>query len=511
MRVLVVEDDAVLGNLLKGYLTQAGKHDVWHVKRGDDALRLLKEEKFDCAFVDLQLPDMSGIDVLRVLKRADATLPVIMMSGYLTLEKSVEAMRIGASDFLAKPFSFQHLMMSLERAIKERQMLLDNIALKLELEARKELERLNRELERNLEDQKRLFTISRTFDDVKTSDELYRLLVQWSLHLTRSRETGFFILLPSQDALFAVARTSENGEEDYLLPKVINLFPVTVGGLSYGVVLPQLSYQGSGADGNSLLSHIEAELRLSPGMLRIWPLEIRKEFFGFVLAISDHAAGDISEADSQTFEFLLKKASLAIENLALYESLMANFYGILRSLVNALEAKDLYTGKHSERVTRLAVRIAKAMSRPAEEIEALNTVGYLHDIGKIGVPDHILNKPARLSDEEFALIAKHPSMGEDIVKDLGLSDTERSIIRHHHERWDGHGYPDRIGGEDIPLITRIVTLADAYDAMTTDRAYRKAMDKDYVWRELAHHRGTQFDPQVVDAFLDTFFKGHGKR
>ena len=132
---------------------------------------------------------------------------------------------------------------------------------------------------------------------------------------------------------------------------------------------------------------------------------------------------------------------MAVENMALYESLISNFYGILKSLVNALEAKDLYTGKHSERVTRYAIEAARILGCSGAQLESVQTVGYLHDIGKIGVADSILNKPGPLTVDEYEIVKKHPVIGESIVSELGLSPEERSIIRHHHERWDGAGLP----------------------------------------------------------------------
>ncbi len=485
MRILIVEDDKALGNLLKNYLLKAGRHEVIVLENGRDIQKLLNNKSIDCAFVDLQLPGVSGIDILKFLKFRDPTIPVIMMSGYLTLEKSLEAMRLGASDFLSKPFSFSHLMMSLERALKERQILLDNVALRLELEARKELERLNAELEKNLEYQRTLFSISKDFDDVKFSEKLYSLLVDWALKLSRGSECGFFVVVPSNSKMILMASACLEGPKKKL-PDFI-----------------EFSNHFSTEPDDILSSKVAQTVGVDVNLINLWPLKIRGELFGFIVALYDDATlKKMPEGEEHLFEFLVKKSSLAIENLALYESLMANFYGILRSLVNALEAKDLYTGKHSERVTRVAVKIAKTMGRPSEEIEALNTVGYLHDIGKIGIPDGILNKPARLTNEEFEVVKKHPIIGEDIVKELGLSEIERSIIRHHHERWDGKGYPDGIGGEDIPIITRIITLADAYDAMSTDRPYRKALKRDEIIKELISTKGKQFDSKVVEAFLE---------
>jgi len=513
MKIIIVEDDQILGGLLKGYLSRIGSYEVHHVEKGQDALRFLEKHRYDCAFVDFQLPDMTGIEVLEAIKSRDPTVPVIMMSGRVSMDVSIEAMKLGASDFLAKPFAFQQIVISLERALRERQILLDNISLMLEIEAKKELERLNKELEKNLAVQKRLFDISREFDDVRSSEELYQLLVKWALDLTRAQEAGFFVVIPSHDALLLLVKETRPNMEE-LFPKVIHLFSLP----RTQIIMPaNVSLLNNGVSSRPLNPGIEIEagdianaLKVPQEEIFLWPVTVRTEVFGFVVAYAPECHGKIWVDENQKliFEFLLKKASLAIENLALYESLMANFYGILRTLVNALEAKDIYTGKHSERVTKVAATIARAMGRPPEEMDAINTIGYLHDIGKIGIPDHILNKPGRLNDEEFELIKKHPIIGESIIGELGLSEIERSIVRNHHERWDGKGYPDGIAGEDIPLITRIVTVADAYDAMATNRPYRKALSKNDVWKEFAKHRGSQFDSHVVDALFDVFDKVH---
>jgi putative nucleotidyltransferase with HDIG domain len=241
-------------------------------------------------------------------------------------------------------------------------------------------------------------------------------------------------------------------------------------------------------------------------MLSCWPMRIRGEPFGLLIAFHGNASPSISAEETRLFDFLITKASLAVENMALYESLISNFYGILKSLVNALEAKDLYTGKHSERVTRYATEVARILGCSGPQIESMQTVGYLHDIGKIGVRDSILNKPGPLTAAEYEIVKKHPAIGDSIVSELGLSPEERSIIRHHHERWDGAGYPDGLAGKDIPLLARIVSVVDAFDAMTSERAYRHAMSREESLAELLKNRGSQFDPSALDAFMEVMEK-----
>jgi putative nucleotidyltransferase with HDIG domain len=235
-------------------------------------------------------------------------------------------------------------------------------------------------------------------------------------------------------------------------------------------------------------------------------MRIRGEPFGLLLAFHKDGSRSRPSEETRLLDFLITKASLAVENMALYESLISNFYGILKSLVNALEARDLYTGKHSERVTRYASETAGILDCSGAQLESMQTAGYLHDIGKIGVRDSILNKPGPLSMDEYEIVKKHPSIGDSIVSELGLSPEERSIIRHHHERWDGAGYPDGLSGEQIPLLARILSVADAFDAMTSKRAYRNAMSLDQALAELFKNRGKQFDPLALDAFLEVVKK-----
>ncbi len=516
MRILIVEDDTELGSLLKQYLERLGHERVIHTSRGQDALKYLKNMPFDCAFIDLQLPDINGLNILKKLKSMDPSVPVIMMSGFPTLERSIEALRLGASDFLTKPFAFQDLVVSLERALREREILLENISLKLEHKARLELERLNKQLEENIEEQKTLFRVSSDLDEVRSSDVLYDVLIKWILKLTNAESAGFYAIIPPGNQLVLVVE-ADQGEKHISLPKVLSSESNLSGmEIKYGDLknkgLVSISASNFLFDPDTVESWLSSRLCPNGYRCHVWHLRIRGEIFGFLVGFfSGCDLTEIPEARQRILDFLLKKAGLTLENLALYESLMANFYGILRSLVSALEAKDEYTGKHSERVTHFALKIARYMGCSHEEVESLRTVGYLHDIGKIGIPDKILTKPGRLTSGEFDLIKQHPVIGESIVRDLGFSDLERSIIRHHHERWDGKGYPDGIGGEDIPLITRIISAADAFDAMSTNRAYRKALPMEHIVQEFKTNRGTQFDPNVTDAVLDLIHMEQNKK
>ncbi|MDP2653544.1 MAG: HD domain-containing protein [Candidatus Omnitrophota bacterium] len=177
------------------------------------------------------------------------------------------------------------------------------------------------------------------------------------------------------------------------------------------------------------------------------------------------------------------------------------FYDVVRSLVLVMEARDHYTRGHSEAVAELVVKIAGRMGFPSETVEMLKQMTLLHDIGKVGVQESILNKKDKLSPEEWAVIKQHPVIGEEILKPVLIDKEMLAVVRGHHERYDGNGYPDKLQGDQISIFASIVSVADAYHAMTSNRPYRHAMSRGEAIEELKKHKGGQFNPEVVDIFL----------
>jgi putative nucleotidyltransferase with HDIG domain len=177
------------------------------------------------------------------------------------------------------------------------------------------------------------------------------------------------------------------------------------------------------------------------------------------------------------------------------------YVNTIRSLVKAVDEKDHYTRYHSENVTKYAVAIAEELGLSQKEVQKIQRASQLHDIGKIGIPQRILNKPGSLTDEEWVEIRLHPSKGANILEPLKFLEGIIGIVKHHHERYDGGGYPDGLKGKQISLSARILAVADSYDAMLSERPYRKAMSKDKARNELKKESGKQFDPHVVEVFL----------
>ncbi|MBX3380356.1 MAG: HD-GYP domain-containing protein [Phycisphaeraceae bacterium] len=210
--------------------------------------------------------------------------------------------------------------------------------------------------------------------------------------------------------------------------------------------------------------------------------------------------GEIASPEMQFLDAVAEFIGTFHENAARFFEQRAMSIGTIEALTAAIDAKDPYTRGHSERVAALSKQVALAYGIDETEAERIRTAGIVHDVGKIGVPERVLCKPGKLDDEEFALIKMHPEIGHRILKGVLLLEHTLPGVLHHHERFDGKGYPHRLAGEQIPLQARIIGIADTFDAMSSSRSYRPAMPREKVLAEIARCAGSQFDPSVVEAF-----------
>ncbi len=218
---------------------------------------------------------------------------------------------------------------------------------------------------------------------------------------------------------------------------------------------------------------------------------IRKPFVANILVLRVKRAVELVRLQRNLADEVEKKTME-------YEEL---FIQVVESLATAIDAKDTYTNGHSVRVAEYSKEIAKRYGYNEEKQDAVFMMGLLHDVGKIGIPDSMINKPARLTDEEFALIKTHPSVGARILSNIKKMPRLADGARWHHERYDGKGYPDGLSGEDIPEESRMIAVADAYDAMTSNRSYRRSLSQEVVRSEIEKGKGTQFDPQFADIMI----------
>lgn len=237
------------------------------------------------------------------------------------------------------------------------------------------------------------------------------------------------------------------------------------------------------------------------------PVRAKDKTIGVLQAINKKKDGLFTKEDLTHFIGLSDQVAIAIENANLYKELQETFINTAEALAEAIEKRDAYTGGHARRIMDYSLVTARHLSLTHEEMDTLRLAALLHDVGKIGVEDRILKKPAKLDEEEIRQMQRHPAFGVEIVRHIPQLQGALNVIRAHHEDFDGTGYPDGLKGNKIPLMSRIIGVVDTFDAMTSDRPYRKGLGEEIALKEIRDCAGTQFDPRVVKAFITAYEAG----
>ncbi len=238
------------------------------------------------------------------------------------------------------------------------------------------------------------------------------------------------------------------------------------------------------------------------------PLVLESEVIGVLEVLNKVDESGFNGQDLEVLIPLASMAGVAINNARLHQAVLDGYKNTFQALAAAIDARDPYTFGHSQRVTKYALLGGTLLIFSGAELEDLEYAGILHDIGKIGISDNILTKRGSLAPEEVEIMRMHPAIGANIIKEIPFLERARRLVLHHHERYDGKGYPDGLKGEDIPIGARLLAAADAFDTMTTDRSYQVALSVDYAISELYRFSGTQFCPVAVEAFVSGFKRWH---
>jgi len=501
-KILFVDDEENILEIAIEFFRHKGYHVVT-AKNGIEALKVLTKEKIICCFTDINMPEMDGLQLAEEIRKLDNTIPVIVMTGYPSLENSIRTLKNGVVDFLVKPVNLNQMEVSVKRVLRERQLFVKNILLTKEIEGKERLVRLNNELVYKLEELQILNKIMTDLSTTSNIADIFKLIVEIAVELTRADESKFFVISDSEKTPFEIASSFSETYRKSLSPGATWKSMEADNGFARMIMetvqdeIPLLVSENKnskrGVDEN--LSFM------------IVPLKIQEKVFGALTASINQGDKRFSDKELYYLSFMTQKAASSIENLALYEHINIGLMTTLKAFVKAIEVRDPYTKEHSNRVTEISTKIGKETGCSDEEIDILKISGPLHDIGKIGIRDEILLKPGKLTKEEFEKIKEHPDIGADIIGQLGMWDEHQQIIRHHHERFDGKGYPTGLKGEETPHLARILSVADAYDAMASDRAYRKKLEPEIILNILKDCSGTQFDPKYVKVFLSLYAEG----
>lgn len=387
----------------------------------------------------------------------------------------------------------EHLNISLEERIEEIEEANYKIA-----DLAGDLETKNTGLEQAVERLSALYKMGLALNSTMDLDKLFDLLIRKTMEALKAR-IGYILLLEPDGQylrIAAAAGLSETLDPDFRIP-------LKPGGVSHWVVAHRQPLLLQDMHRNRDFVRV-SRLGYTRETVVCAPLTIKDEIIGTISMANHQDLASFSNEDLSLLTTIAAQASIAIKNARLYEEQQASYLSTVQALISAVEASDAYTRGHSERVTRYSLAIARTLGLPAPALKRLEQAAILHDVGKIGIDAALLHKQGRLSEEDFQTLRRHPAIGVHILEPIQFLREVREIIVQHHERFDGHGYPHGISGDALLLESRILAVADTYDAMTSDRPYRIALPHATAVAEILDNSGTQFDPAVVSAFLATW-------
>lgn len=471
--ILIVDDDEGVRDVLSDIVRAQGDEPLC-AHSGARGLELMGQHDVHVVLLDVRLPDQSGAEVLMQLVELAPHVPVIMITGYVSVRGAVESIKCGAHDYVSKPFEVTRLMEVLDGA--------------------KALwhERARHMKPAHTND---LYALSTQLSQAGAIDQVLDVLIE------AARE--------QLDADMVAVWTLEH---DAWAPKRHwhrhDLTAAHVQGVLS--ISPEYFYA---QDEDSAQTYYDAEVL--PGMtqqgpqgvvvasaLMCVPLRTADAKLGLLVISRFQKGRFFRDSERKFFSVLSHRVSGAIEREHLHGELRHTFKQTIQAFANLLEDKDPYTKGHSDRVSTYATLIARGCGLSAQQIEHVADCALLHDIGKLGIRYEDLNKVDPLSDAEYEMFKSHTTRGKWMLEPIAFLHDLIPGVYHHHERWDGKGYPVGLKGEEIPLVARILAIADTYDAMTSHRSYRRALPHDVAVREIQAFSGAQFDPTLVEVFVE---------
>ncbi|MFQ6007443.1 MAG: HD domain-containing phosphohydrolase [Candidatus Zixiibacteriota bacterium] len=468
--ILVVDDEQHICDIIVEALS-AENYAIVALTDPQLALKHIEENPVDLVLTDLVIGDYSGVQILETTLANHSDAVVILMTAYPTLETAIEVLKKGAYDFLIKPFKLDILTATVKRSLKHQRIMRENLSLKGQVEFLK------------------IFTASQTGIEI---EKLLKLVVSACRRELQAQAAGLIEIDP--DTKEPLRKICDCQEDKYSL-SVLDEDSLT-----------QFAYTRS----TKPIIHSNADSKEGMAGVKIFisqPIFIRHKLHGVINLLILSRFGRITPGQVDVLALLTNAAASAIVNQRLYQNLQESYLQAIRALANAIEARDKYTAGHTDHVFKLAEQVAKQMGWDKMQMNHLRMGCTLHDIGKIGVPDLILNKAAALDEHEQRLMRCHPEVGLKIIEGINLFKPAVPYIIAHHERYDGQGYPQRLKGEEIPIEGRLLAVVDAFDAIMAKRPYRDGANLQKAVSELISNRGRQFDPKIVDAFVEIISRG----
>lgn len=464
--ILVVDDEKYICNIIEESLS-SDKYNVHVLTNPKEALEYIRNNKIDVVLSDLVMGEHSGVQVLETTLAYHPDAVTILMTAHPTVQTAISVLKKGGYDFLIKPFKLEQLKSTLERGLEHQQVKRDNLTLKGQVEFLK--------------------IVNTTGAGVEI-DKFMQMMVDFCRKEFSAEAVGILQVNPKNSDII---REVIDNEKTKFRSEVLN-----------SSTLARFTYTKSS---KPYISAETVSLEDNKSVNKIFisqPIFVRRKLHGVINLIVVKQFEEITQGQLDVLSILSNTTASVIGNHKLYQDLKSSYLQAIRGLANAIEARDAYTAGHTDRVCKLAEAVARHMGWDERKIQNLLMGCTLHDIGKIGVPDCILNKPGGLSKDELELMQSHPNVGLQIIRGVDLFRPAIPFILAHHERYDGSGYPRGLKGEEIPIEGRLLAVVDTFDAILSDRPYRKGADLNVAVKELIENKGKQFDPMIVDTFVE---------
>lgn len=471
-RIVVVDDEKYIGRIIVESLAEQG-YDLVAFTDPEEALEYIAQHHVDLVLTDLLMGDFSGTQVLDVALENHSDIIVVLMTAHPTVKTAISVLTRGAYDFHVKPFKLELLKATVERGLAHQKALRDNLSLRSQVEFLKTANNCLR-------------------DDIDLAEYFQRVLKSCNMELSAEASAIVQVQPESGEILCQVAEAEPGVDTSAVLAlaRDTDLFEVVDSE-------PRIASEKINRDGNSLYQSLISK-----------PILIGERCHGIITLQVFSKTKWIPQGRLSALSLLASSTASAIANHQHIADLKTSYLQAIKALANAIEARDHYTAGHTDRVTRLAEKLARRLGWSEDRIMGLRFGCTLHDIGKIGVPDHILNKTSRLTPGESRQMRMHPMLGLRIIQDVDIFKPATPYIMSHHERYDGKGYPNQLKGKDIPIEGRLLAVVDTFDAIISDRPYRQGASLEVALGELIANSGTQFDPDLVTVLIEVLRLGY---
>jgi len=480
-RVLIVDDQVAEREMMQEILDREGYETV-AVGGGEEALKVAPQA-FDLLLTDIVMPHMGGLELVKAFQEVSPETASVLITGYASIETARAAMQHGVYDYIVKPFDRAELCAAVAKVLERKKLAEENTRLK-ELVG--------------------LYKISQSMIRSKDQRRVLEFILNSGVNQTKC-SGGAILLFDSLNRGLVIAAASGAWElvawlANALLERGIRSW---VGEMDEALLFTDVKQ-------HPLFERIEHRYpdesflprKLQNIEILLLPIKSENETLGLLNVYREKAPRLLGEGDLELLAILATQAGALIKSRQLFSELEDSSLEALCSVASWVDDRSLCTHGHMERVAELSEQLASRISLSGAEVRTVKLGAMLHDIGMIGVSESVLNMPGELMPQEWEMVKLHPVIGDEVLSPISFVAEARRIVRHHHERLDGSGYPDGLTAKQITNVIQVVSLCDAYDAMVSPRPWRPALSPGEATANLLEERGIKFDPEMTDIFID---------